>query len=194
MTAVSTVPTLTLISAGFLISRIWWLIWVLDSWFIRLSVYWLFIFILRWLLGFDCSLFIDVVLLLGRSIIIWGLFPNAIRGECVNLCQQVVKVISDRLLVIQIRLCISDVCYGDCYDDSWWVRLLMSAYRLHYCWCCDVHYCWCWCCDVVDFLMFYWIILTLIMSTLLSTYLSMDTLITAARWSRCNSCNCSQMV
>ena len=142
MTAVSTVPTLTLISAGFLISRIWWLIWVLDSWFIRLSVYWLFIFIWRWLLGFDCSLFIDVVLLLGRSIIIWGLFPNAIRGECVNLCQQVVKVISDRLLVIQIRLCISDVCYGDCQVPSevrLWMMTVMSTLVLSAvadCWNC----------------------------------------------------------
>ena len=44
----------------------------------------------------------------------------------VNLCQQVVKVISDRLLVIQIRLCISDVCYGDCQVPSE-VRLWMMT-------------------------------------------------------------------
>ena len=47
---------------------------------------------------------------------------------CVNLCQQVVKVISDRLLVIQIRLCISDVCYGDCQVPSE-VRLWMMTVR-----------------------------------------------------------------
>ena len=81
----------------------------------------LFIFYLLWLLSvwwFIVHLVrSDVVNVLGTSPIVWGFyfFSNAIRGECVNSCLQVVKFISDRLLVkvIQSWLCITSQWYVD---------------------------------------------------------------------------------
>ena len=88
------------------------------------------LFCFSWLsiLHFMVISLVLVVLFIGPGLA--DFFPNAIRGECVNLVSW--QVICDRLLVIQSWLCISDVVVSSILLCASWlvwlsVLLLLSS-------------------------------------------------------------------